>query len=53
MTDSGVIAEHVLLCDRDGRRVLLPHLDGKTVCALREGVAEPRATGSRGAGQLR
>jgi hypothetical protein len=45
--DSGVIAEYVVLYDRDGRRVLLPHLNSKTVPTLRDDVARLRALWER------
>jgi Bacterial PH domain len=41
--DSGVIAEHVVLYDRDGRRMMLPHLNSKTVPTLRQDVERLRA----------
>ncbi|SHN22640.1 PH domain-containing protein [Streptomyces yunnanensis] len=42
VADSGMIAEFVVLYDRDGRRLLLPHLNSKTVFGLHEDVARLR-----------
>ncbi|MFB7494494.1 hypothetical protein ACFC09_07265 [Streptomyces sp. NPDC056161] len=47
VVDSSVIAEYVVLYDRDGRRVLLPHLNSRTVATLREDVAKLRALWER------
>ncbi|MEK2477051.1 PH domain-containing protein [Streptomyces noursei] len=42
VADSGVIAEFVVLHDRGGRRLLLPHLNSTTVFGLHEDVARLR-----------
>ncbi|MFJ9818559.1 hypothetical protein ACIRU3_25530 [Streptomyces sp. NPDC101151] len=47
VVDTGVIAEHVVLYDRDGRQMLLPHINSKTVFALNEDVVELRALWER------
>ncbi|OLZ63794.1 hypothetical protein AV521_37990 [Streptomyces sp. IMTB 2501] len=47
VADTGVIPEFVVVYDRDGGQMILPHLNSKTVFALHKDVAELRALWER------